>query len=147
MDDTKEIIKILKNRFKNIREPQKEDICYATQNRQDAVKTLCQTCELVIVCGSPNSSNSNRLVETAKQLGVESLIIDLPEDFNMAMLEPYQRVGITSGASVPEYIVNRLAYRIKQQYPTVQCFQDDTVEKDIRFPLPKEVADMCHDAH
>ena len=107
-----------------------------------AVKALSKTCELIIVIGSANSSNSNRLVEAAKEMGMDSFIVDLPEDIDYSILENYSIVGATSGASVPDYLMDRLVASIKKKYPRIQVFKYDTIEKDILFPLPKEVADM-----
>ena len=142
VDDTAHIIKKLQAKFPNIITGGKEDICYATQNRQDAVKELATQCDFIVVIGSANSSNSNRLVETDKQQGVDSIIVDLPEDVAPAIFDAYDRIGITSGASVPYYLIQRLVDKVKAQYPNIQIHQDDSVEKDILFPLPKEVADM-----
>jgi 4-hydroxy-3-methylbut-2-enyl diphosphate reductase len=142
VDDTTQLIQYLKEKYPNLITGNKEDICYATQNRQDAVKTLAKVCELIIVVGSSNSSNSNRLVETANQLGVDSFIIDLPEELDVSFLNNRTVVGVTSGASVPSYLIDRLVAKIKQAYPSVHIQQEPTVEKDILFPLPKEVSDM-----
>ena len=142
VDDTSQLIKKLQHKFPKLITGGKEDICYATQNRQDAVKTLAKYCELIIVIGSSNSSNSNRLVETSKQWGVDSFIIDLPEELDYSVLKNYSIVGVTSGASVPDYLITRLVEKIKSIYPKVKIFQEDSVEKDILFPLPKEVSDM-----
>ena len=142
VDDTSELINKLQIKFPNLVTGGKEDICYATQNRQDAVKALAKKCELIIVVGSSNSSNSNRLVETSKLMGAESFIIDLPEELDVKLLDSYSVVGVTSGASVPAYLIDRLVKKIKIHYPNVQLFQEDTIEKDILFPLPEEVADM-----
>ena len=142
VDDTSTLIKRLRQRFPNLITGGKEDICYATQNRQDAVKALSKQCELIIVIGSANSSNSNRLVETSKQNNVDSFIIDLPEELDISILERYKKVGVTSGASVPSYLIDRLVDRIKAKYPNIKIFQSESVEKDILFPLPPEVKDM-----
>jgi 4-hydroxy-3-methylbut-2-enyl diphosphate reductase len=142
VDDTSSIINKLRERFPSIITGGKEDICYATQNRQDAVKDLAKESQLIIVIGSANSSNSNRLVETATDYGVDSFIIDLPEELDVAILEKYTNIGVTSGASVPAYLIDRLVTKIKAKYPDIQISQNDTVEKDILFPLPAEVSDM-----
>ena len=142
VDDTSHLIKLLQIKFPNLITGGKEDICFATQNRQDAVKTLTKKCELIIVVGSSNSSNSNRLVETAQMMGVNSFIIDLPEEFDISVLSSVEIVGVTSGASVPSYLIDRLVKKIKLHYPSVKMFKEDTVEKNIIFPLPKELADM-----
>ena len=111
----------------------KEDICYATQNRQDAVKTLAKYCELIIVIGSSNSSNSNRLVETSKQWGVDSFIIDLPEELDYSVLKSYSIVGVTSGASVPDYLNTRLVEKIKSIYQELIFQRRCTLKKTFYF--------------
>ena len=134
--ETKELIQKLKSRFPNLIAPPREDICYATQNRQDAVKELAKLCDFIIICGSPNSSNSNRLRETGEEEGVASSIIDSAEELNMELLNGKNKVGISSGASVPRTIVDRLIERIQKYYPEtiVNSFPDP--EKNIVFPLP-----------
>jgi len=142
VDDTSDLIKELQYKFPNLITGGKEDICYATQNRQDAVKKLAKFCQLIIVVGSANSSNSNRLVETSKLMGVDSFIIDLPEELDLTVLEKFEIVGVTSGASVPSYLMDRLVTSITSHFSKVKVFQENTIEKDILFPLPKEVSDM-----
>lgn len=142
VDDTSDLIHKLRVKFPNLVTGGKEDICYATQNRQDAVKVLASKCDLIIVVGSSNSSNSNRLVETSKLMGVDSFIIDLPEELSISQLDQVKFLGVTSGASVPAYLIDRLVQKIKHHFPSVHIFQEDTIEKNILFPLPKEVADM-----
>jgi 4-hydroxy-3-methylbut-2-enyl diphosphate reductase len=108
VDDAAKIIATLRVRFPNIAEPKKGDICYATQNRQDAVKTLAQQCDVVIVVGSPNSSNSNRLREVAQNMGVEAYMIDNASQLDPAWLIGKQKVGVTAGASAPEVLVEEV---------------------------------------
>ena len=108
VDDTQEIIEILKQRFPSILGPRKDDICYATQNRQDAVKQLALECDLILVIGSKNSSNSNRLREIAERSGVESYLIDTAADLNLKWFKEKKVLGITSGASAPEHLVKDL---------------------------------------
>ena len=134
--ETKGLIQKLKNRFPNLVAPPREDICYATQNRQDAVKELAKLCDFIIICGSPNSSNSNRLRETGEEEGVTSSIIDSAEELNIELLKGKNKVGISSGASVPRTIVDRLIERIQKYYPetVVNSFPDP--EKNIVFPIP-----------
>ncbi len=134
--ETKGLIQKLKKRFPHLIAPPREDICYATQNRQDAVKELAQLCDIIIICGSPNSSNSNRLRETGEEEGVPSYIIDSAEELDMNLLKGKNSVGISSGASVPRTIVDRLIKRIKEYYPStiVNSFPDP--EKNIVFQLP-----------
>ena len=108
MDDTARVIEALRTRFPLIEGPRKDDICYATQNRQDAVKDLAAQCDLVLVVGSPNSSNSNRLRELAERMGSESYLVDSVADINASWLEGKQRVGVTAGASAPEILVQEV---------------------------------------
>ena len=138
VDDTSYLIQKLRDRYPNIITGGKEDICYATQNRQDAVKELAKDCDLIIVIGSANSSNSNRLVETAKQLNVESFIIDLPDELDASILNSFDNIGITSGASVPSYLIERLLERIKEVSFGIEVSKKDSIEKDILFPLPRK---------
>ena len=142
VDDTSRLIKRLRQKYPNIITGGKEDICYATQNRQDAVKELSKDCELIIVVGSANSSNSNRLVETAKEYNVDSFIIDFPEELDASILDKYNTIGVTSGASVPAYLIDRLVERIKKKYANISILKKDSIEKDILFPLPSEIKDM-----
>ena len=142
VDDTSRLIKRLRQKYPNIITGGKEDICYATQNRQDAVKELSKDCELIIVVGSANSSNSNRLVETAKEYNVDSFIIDFPEELDASILDKYTTIGVTSGASVPAYLIDRLVERIKKKYADISILKKDSIEKDILFPLPPEIKDM-----
>ncbi len=134
--ETQGLIKKLKNRFPKLIAPPREDICYATQNRQDAVKELAQLCDIIIICGSPNSSNSNRLRETGEEENVPSYIIDSADELDMKLLNGKTKVGISSGASVPRHIVDELVNRIKEFFPgtMVNTFPDP--EKNIHFQLP-----------
>ncbi|HFC54459.1 MAG TPA: 4-hydroxy-3-methylbut-2-enyl diphosphate reductase [Gammaproteobacteria bacterium] len=113
LDDTREVIAALRARFPNILQPKKDDICYATQNRQDAVKDLAQRCELVLVVGSPNSSNSNRLREVAERNGAASFLIDNAGEIRREWLEGKSRIGLTAGASAPEVLVQEVVDRLK----------------------------------
>lgn len=108
MDDTAKVIKALRDKFPNIQGPRTDDICYATQNRQDAVKQLALECDLVLVVGSPNSSNSNRLRELAERCGAEAYLVDSAEDIQAAWLESKKSIGVTAGASAPEILVQEL---------------------------------------
>lgn len=108
MDDTARVIETLRGRFPGIEGPRKDDICYATQNRQDAVKTLAAECDLVLVVGSPNSSNSNRLRELAERMGAEAYLIDGAEDIDSTWLQGKSRIGVTAGASAPEVLVQEV---------------------------------------
>jgi len=134
--ETKELIQKLKARFPNLVAPPREDICYATQNRQDAVKELAKLCDFIIICGSPNSSNSNRLRETGEEEGVASSIIDAAQELNIELLKGKNKVGISSGASVPRTIVDRLIERIQKYYPETIVNSLPDPEKNIVFPLP-----------
>ena len=114
VDDTKGIITTLKQRFPKITEPKKADICYATQNRQDAVKVLAPQVDVVIVVGSPNSSNSNRLRELAEKMGVSAYMVDNADDVQVAWFVNVQKIGVTAGASAPEVLVESVLNRIKE---------------------------------
>ncbi len=136
VDETAGIIKKLKDKFPRLVAPLRADICYATQNRQDAVKDLAKVCDIIIICGSPNSSNSNRLRETGANYGVESYIIDRAGEFDIKKLNGKKKVGISSGASVPRWIVDELVVKIKESFPKVMVHSFDNPEKNIVFPLP-----------
>ncbi len=112
VDDAAKVIAALQRRFPSIRGPKQDDICYATQNRQDAVKFMAPQCDLVLVVGSPNSSNSNRLREVAEHMGAETYLVDSADDLRPEWLEGKRRVGITAGASAPEVLVNQLIERL-----------------------------------
>lgn len=138
MDDTAKVIDALRERFPSIEGPRKKDICYATQNRQDAVKQLALECDLLLVVGSPNSSNSNRLRELAERLGCQSYLIDSVEDVNTEWFEGKQRVGITAGASAPEVLVDQLVSYLSELYQQ-EPNEVDGVEENIVFSMPKEL--------
>lgn len=136
VDDTAEIITALKRRFPNIAEPKKGDICYATTNRQQAVKFMAPQVQLVIVVGSPSSSNSNRLCEVAKKNGVEAYMVDNAAQINPAWVEGKSRIGVTAGASAPEVLVQQVIARLKQ-LGAASVRELDGVEENVTFPLPK----------
>ncbi|WP_347554880.1 4-hydroxy-3-methylbut-2-enyl diphosphate reductase [Robbsia sp. KACC 23696] len=136
IDDAAEIITALKGRFPNIREPKKQDICYATQNRQDAVKFMAPRCDLVIVVGSPNSSNSNRLRELAEKLGVPSYMVDSPDQLQEAWFIGKKRVGVTAGASAPEVLAQSVIARI-HEFGKRDVRPLEGIEENISFPLPR----------
>jgi 4-hydroxy-3-methylbut-2-enyl diphosphate reductase len=138
VDDASIVIGALKARFPEIQGPKKDDICYATQNRQDAVKALAEQCDLVIVVGSPNSSNSRRLKEVAVARGVDAYLIDGPEEIDNDWLNGKSRIGVTAGASAPEILVERVVDRIKR-LAGGEVVQLAGVEESISFPLPKEL--------
>lgn len=137
IDDTAEIISILKERFPAIKTPPAQDICYATQNRQDAVKELAKETSLILVVGAHNSSNSNRLVETAIRYGCESHLVAKAAVLNKNWLHNHQSIGITSGASVPEKLVQELIETIKKDSPEATVLTLETKKENMKFPLPK----------
>lgn len=137
VDDTRDIIKRLKSEFPNLVTPDRNDICYATQRRQDAIKELAELTDIIIVCGSPNSSNGNRLKETGLRAGVPSYIVDSASELDMTLLEGKEKIGISSGASVPRFIVDELVETIRKQYSEVQIRLFENPEKKAAFPLPK----------
>ena len=132
IDETKEIIDKLKTKYPNISGPNKSDICYATQNRQDAIKSLIKDKELIIVVGSSNSSNSSRLAELAKQEGVESVLVGNIESFDLSILLNKKNIGITAGASAPEILVKNLIKKIKRNYD-VLIDEKNGIEENIIF--------------
>lgn len=136
VDDAAEISAAVKARFPNVREPKQQDICYATQNRQDAVKVMSPQVDIVIVVGSPTSSNSNRLREVAKKLGTESYMVDNAEELKAEWFEGRSRVGLTAGASAPEILVKAVIDRIKA-LGAVSVRKMDGIEETVKFPLPK----------
>ncbi|NDD66042.1 4-hydroxy-3-methylbut-2-enyl diphosphate reductase [bacterium] len=135
--DTAKLVAKLKEKYPQIMGPPRSDICFATQNRQDAVSQLAQICQVMIICGSPHSSNSNRLKETAEAFGLKSYLIDSVSEYQRDWLSGIRQVGISSGASVPNNLVQELVNRIKADYPDAQVHQEESVEKDIRFAVPK----------
>jgi len=136
VDDTANVIDRLRSRFPLIEGPRKDDICYATQNRQDAVKDLAQECDLILVVGSSNSSNSNRLRELAERLGVRAFLIDNATLIDPVWLEGAEVVGVTSGASAPESLVEEVVARLQLEGP-VEVTTIVTREESIEFSLPK----------
>jgi 4-hydroxy-3-methylbut-2-en-1-yl diphosphate reductase len=136
VDDASEIAAAVKARFPQVREPKQQDICYATQNRQDAVKVMSPQVDIVIVVGSPTSSNSNRLREVAKKLGTESFMVDSADELQAVWFEGRQRVGLTAGASAPEILVKAVIDRIKA-LGAVSVRKMDGIEETVKFPLPK----------
>lgn len=138
MDDTAIVINALRKKFPKIHGPKTDDICYATQNRQDAVKDLATQCDLILVVGSPNSSNSNRLRELGERMGAKAFLIDNADEIDSAWFTPESKVGITAGASAPEILVQQVVSRVKQ------LGGGDPVElsgreENITFNLPKEL--------
>ena len=140
MDDTSEIIKALRNRFPNIQGPKKDDICYATQNRQDAVKELVESCDILFVVGSPNSSNSNRLREVADRLNIPAYLIDNETEIERSWLQDKNKIGLTAGASAPEVLVERVLQRLKEWGVAAEdIIQNQGVKETVVFSLPNEL--------
>jgi 4-hydroxy-3-methylbut-2-en-1-yl diphosphate reductase len=136
VDDASEIAAAVKARFPQVREPKQQDICYATQNRQDAVKVMSPQVDIVIVVGSPTSSNSNRLREVAKKLGTESYMVDSADELKPEWFEGCTRVGLTAGASAPDILVKAVIDRIKA-LGAVSVRKMDGIQETVKFPLPK----------
>ena len=140
--DTQEIVARLRQRFPNIIGPASDDICYATQNRQEAVEQVAKDVDLILVVGSQNSSNSNRLVELAQRLDIKAQLIDAAADIDPKWLEGIRRVGLTAGASAPEVLVEQVSERLGQFGFTDQ--RDlDLIREDVRFTLPAELASIA----
>jgi 4-hydroxy-3-methylbut-2-enyl diphosphate reductase len=136
VDDAAEIMAAVRARFPSIRQPKQQDICYATQNRQDAVKIMSRQVDVVIVVGSPTSSNSNRLAELARKLGVPSYMVDSAAELQPGWLEGKVRVGLTAGASAPEVLVQEVIDRVKS-LGAVAVRRMDGIQETVKFPLPK----------
>ena len=139
IDDARAIVAALKARFPAIRGPKKDDICYATQNRQDAVKFMAPQCEVVIVVGSPNSSNSNRLREVAQHMGAQAYMVDRAADLRPEWIAGKRRVGVTAGASAPQVLVDEVIARLKELGAESVRPLDGIVERVV-FTLPRELA-------
>ena len=139
VDDARQIIDALKRRYPNIVGPKKDDICYATQNRQDAVKALAGQCDVVIVVGSPNSSNSNRLREVAANQGVAAYMVDSARDLKAGWVAGKACVGVTAGASAPEVLVQEVLARLRE-LGADQTTQLEGIEEKVVFPLPRDLA-------
>lgn len=136
VDDAADVVEALRARFPGIKGPKREDICYATSNRQAAVKELADSCDLVLVIGSKNSSNSNRLKEVAERRGTDSWLIDGPEDINPEWLKNRTRIGITAGASAPEVLVQQVVDFLRQRgYGDVEVSK--VIEESVTFSLPE----------
>jgi 4-hydroxy-3-methylbut-2-enyl diphosphate reductase len=138
VDDTRRVVEALRNRFPDIADPKKDDICYATQNRQDAVKRLAGQCDLVLVVGSPNSSNSNRLREVAESEGTVAYQIDGPGDINEAWLVGVENIGVTAGASAPEVLVQQVIGHLRAS-GAQEVIEPDRTTESVVFPLPKSL--------
>ncbi|MDO3380791.1 4-hydroxy-3-methylbut-2-enyl diphosphate reductase [Gilvimarinus algae] len=138
MDDTARIIEALRDKFPDIQGPRKDDICYATTNRQDAVRQLALECDLVLVVGSPNSSNSNRLRELAERCGAQAYLVDSPEQIQEGWLAGKRQVGITAGASAPETLVQQVIEHLVSR--GAQGSEEvEGIPENVRFSLPKEL--------
>jgi 4-hydroxy-3-methylbut-2-enyl diphosphate reductase len=140
VDDTAAILAAVKRRFPNVRQPKHQDICYATQNRQDAVKVMSPQVDVVIVVGSPTSSNSNRLRELAERLGRPAYMVDSADALRAAWFEHAVRVGLTAGASAPDILVQQVITRLREM-GAVAVRKLDGVVEDVHFPLPKGLGD------
>jgi len=138
VDDTKDIINALRNRFPNIQGPRKDDICYATQNRQDAIKTLTKSTEIIIVVGSPNSSNSNRLKELSIKNNIPGYLVDNASELQKDWFKGVTNVGLSAGASAPELLVEEVIERIKEWFGA-ELSSDSGPRENIIFQLPKEL--------
>jgi len=138
IDDAARVIDALRQRFPSIQGPKKDDICYATQNRQDAVKQLALECDLVLVVGSPNSSNSNRLCELAERCGTNAYLIDRAEDINVDWLKGRSAIGVTAGASAPEVLVQDVVKTLRTMGADAPV-EIEGREENIRFSMPKEL--------
>jgi len=138
MDDTQAVIDALRKHFPEIKGPKKDDICYATQNRQDAVKRLSNDCEVVLVVGSPNSSNSNRLREIAEKEGRKGYLIDGPEEMKQDWFDGVTKVGVTAGASAPEILVESVIYQL-ESWGVNSVTTDGGEPENVVFSLPKEL--------
>ena len=136
VDDASRVIAALKAKFPDIKEPKKADICYATQNRQDAVKFMARKVDLVLVVGSPSSSNSNRLREVAEKLGVQAKLIENADSLEQGWFDNVKHIGLTAGASAPEHLVQDVVKRLKD-WGALSVRTLEGVEENIAFPLPK----------
>ena len=138
MDDTARIIDALRQRFPDIQGPRKDDICYATQNRQDAVKTLAKECDLVLVVGSPNSSNSNRLRELAERMGCDAYLLDSADQLDPSWFSGKHRIGVTAGASAPEILVTQVLDGLKAMGAEAPI-ELEGIPENVTFSIPKEL--------
>lgn len=139
VDDTSKIINRLKEKYKNITGPDLKNICYATQNRQNAVKDLAKVSDIILVIGAQNSSNSNRLRDLGEEMGILSYLIENPEDINLDWFKSVKNIGITAGASAPEILVNNIINYIKKLYNKAEVKSLDGIIENLKFKLPSEV--------
>ena len=138
IDDTAKVIDALRQKYPNIQGPRKDDICYATQNRQDAVRDLANQCDVVLVVGSPNSSNSNRLRELAERMGKRAYLVDNADELEQAWFQPNTKIGVTAGASAPEILIKQVIRRL-QDWGATAPEELAGREENITFSLPKEL--------
>jgi 4-hydroxy-3-methylbut-2-en-1-yl diphosphate reductase len=138
VDDTQRVVAALKKKYPGLASPRKEDICYATQNRQDSVKQLAATCDIILVVGSPTSSNSNRLREIAEKVGIPGYLIDGPEDIQREWLNGKQSVGVTAGASAPEVLVQQVVARLRE-WGGQMAVEAPGQQEHVVFSLPREL--------
>jgi 4-hydroxy-3-methylbut-2-en-1-yl diphosphate reductase len=141
VDECRDIVGALNKRFPNIKGPHQEDICYATQNRQNAVKELSRLVDVILVIGSPNSSNSNRLRELGEQCGIPSYLIDSASDIHPDWLKSAKAVGIAAGASAPEVLVTEVVAFLKNA-GSAEVEELTVIEEDVEFLLPKELVQI-----
>lgn len=142
VDDTRKIIEALKNRFPEIQGPDLRDICYATQNRQDAVRGLSKEVDVIFVIGSKNSSNSNRLRDLGEEMGKPSYLINGPQDIDFSWLDNVSKLGITAGASAPEVLLEKVLDKLAE-YSTLKISTMSGVEENVKFKLPEDLAEVA----
>jgi 4-hydroxy-3-methylbut-2-enyl diphosphate reductase len=139
VDETRDIMEAVRRKFPNVRTPARDDICYATQNRQDAVRELASRCDVMIVVGSPNSSNSLRLRELAQQLGARAYLVDHPEQVQREWVDGAERVGVTAGASSPENLTQAIVARLRE-FGSFEIAEFGEPEPEIIFTMPREIS-------
>ena len=139
LDDTRLIINAIKTKYSHVVEPKKNDICYATTNRQKAVKKIAANCDLFIVIGAYNSSNSLRLVEVARQYGAnKSILIENPDEFDISLINDVQNIGVTASASAPEILVQNFIQLLKENF-TIRVYEPEYIKEDINFKIPQQL--------
>lgn len=145
VDDTQRVVAALKEKFPELASPRKEDICYATQNRQDAVKRLATRCDIILVVGSPSSSNSNRLREIAEKVGIPGYLVDGPEDMQREWFTDKKAVGVTAGASAPEILVKRVVDQLRE-WGGIAPVETTGEQENVVFSLPRELRPLTKQA-
>jgi 4-hydroxy-3-methylbut-2-enyl diphosphate reductase len=138
-EETADIITVLKERYPDIQGPRMGNVCYATANRQSAVRSICKNVDLLLIVGSQNSSNSNRLKELGEEQGIKSVLIDSVEDLDKNMFANVKTVGISSGASAPEHLVQEIIKWLKYSFSLDKIIEEQTVKEETKFPLPTEL--------